>query len=78
MLHHLLLLCSLLWHHLHACRHVSGDHHLRLVLHLVLWGHLGHRKRLFKHVDIAWVLHVVEEDAHLGFTDALRLQKVLH
>ena len=85
MLHHLLLLSShlLLWHHLHAGGHVPGDHLMRReLLHLLGWqllrGDLGHGKWLFKHVNVAWVLHIVEKDAYLGFTNAFRLQKVLH
>lgn len=74
MLHHLLLLLSgLLRHHLHAGGHVPGDQHLVRweMLHLLgLWWHLGHRKWLFKDVNVGWVLHVVEKDADLGFTNA--------
>ena len=86
-MHHLLLLSSLLlWHHLHAGGHVPGDHHLmgREMLHLLMLGwhllrrHLGHRKWLFKDINVAWVLHIVEKDAYLGFTNAFRLQEILN
>ena len=83
---HLLLLWMhcLLWHHLHGCSHVSWNHSiwlssilhgLLLLLEHLLWHLLD---RLSEHIDIAWVLHVVKQDAHLGFTDTFLLQEVLH
>lgn len=76
--HHLLLSGLTLRHHLllHANRHVLRVHHLRRV-NLLLLRHLLHHNRLFEHVHVARVLHVVDENVELGFANTFRLQKVL-
>ena len=69
LLHHHLLLSGLtLWHHLllHTHGHVLRVHHLRWV-DLLLLRHLLHHNRLFEHVHVAGVLHVVDENVELGF-----------
>ena len=46
--------------------------HLR---HLLLRHH--HLWHWFKHVDILWIVHVVEQIVHLHFTDAALVEEVL-